>query len=85
MPGMSKTSAHRGTHLTRRYSSDIGMSFGLDKCGRMISKRGKVISTEGIELLEGNIADIQGSYKYLGVLQVNGNHEEATRRSATSR
>ncbi len=42
-----------------------------------------MISTEGIELPKGNIADVQGSYKYLGVPQVNGNHEEATRRSAT--
>lgn len=28
---------------TRTYSKDIGMSFGLDKCGQMISRREKVI------------------------------------------
>ncbi|TWW73339.1 hypothetical protein D4764_15G0007330 [Takifugu flavidus] len=28
-------------HLTRIYSKDIGMSFGLDKCGWMVSRRGK--------------------------------------------
>ncbi len=70
-------------HLTRLYSNDIGMSFGPDKCGQMISKRGKVTSTEGIKLPEGNIADVQGSYKYLRVQPVSGSHEEATRRSAT--
>ncbi len=48
-------------HLTRLYSNDIGMLFSLDKCGRMISKRGKVISAKGIKLPEGNIADVQGS------------------------
>ena len=45
-------------HTTRIYSDDIGMSFGLDKCGRMVSKRGKMIRTEGIDLPEGNKGDI---------------------------
>ncbi|TWW74442.1 Rho GTPase-activating protein 26 GTPase regulator associated with focal adhesion kinase [Takifugu flavidus] len=72
-------------HLTRIYSKDIGMSFGLDKCGRMISRRGKVIATDGVELPEGNITDVQDSYKYLGIPQANGNQEEAARRSATAK
>ncbi len=59
-------------HPTRHYSHNTGMSFRLHKCDRMTSKRGKVISTEGTELPEGNIVDDQGSYKYLGVPQVNG-------------
>ena len=41
------------------------MSYRLDKCGRMVSKRGKVIRTEGIRLPEGIIADVEDSYKYL--------------------
>ncbi len=48
-------------HLTRLYSNNIGMSFGLDICGWIISKGGQVISAEGIELPEGNIADVQDS------------------------
>ena len=36
-----------------------------------------MITTEGVELSEGNIADVQYSYKYFGILQANGNHEEA--------
>ena len=32
-------------HLTRVFSSDIGMTFGLAKCGRLIFNRGKVKST----------------------------------------
>ncbi|TKS65715.1 R2DM Retrovirus-related Pol polyprotein from type II retrotransposable element [Collichthys lucidus] len=35
-------------HTTRIYSNDVGMSFGLDKCGRMVSKKGKMIRTEGL-------------------------------------
>ncbi|XP_076583782.1 retrovirus-related Pol polyprotein from type-1 retrotransposable element R2 [Chaetodon auriga] len=38
------------THLTRIYSNDIGMSFGLDKCGWLVCRRGKMIATEGVEL-----------------------------------
>ncbi|TWW67366.1 hypothetical protein D4764_02G0004070 [Takifugu flavidus] len=70
-------------HLTRIYNKDIGMAFRLDKCGRMISRRGKVFATDGVELPERNITDVQHSYKYLGIPQTNGNHEDATRRSAT--
>jgi len=38
----------------------------------MISKRGKVIPTEGVELPESTMADVQDSYKYLGIPQANG-------------
>ena len=31
-------------HLTRLYSEDIGMSFGLEECGRMIARRGTVVT-----------------------------------------
>ena len=61
------------------------MSFGLDKCGRMISKRGKKIRIKSVELPKGNIAAIQDSYKYLGIPQTNGNHEKAARKSATAK
>ncbi|TWW59399.1 hypothetical protein D4764_06G0009290 [Takifugu flavidus] len=70
--------------LASIYSKDIRMSFGLDKCGRMVSRRGNVIATDGVDLPEGNITDVQDSYKYLGIPQANGNHEEAARRSATA-
>ncbi len=42
----------------------------------MVSKRGKMIRTEGVELPESSIADVQDSYKYPGIPQANGNHEE---------
>ena len=35
-----------------------------------------MITTKGVKLLEGNIADVQESYKYLRIQQSNGNHEE---------
>ena len=72
-------------HLTRIYSEDMGMSFGLKKCGRMIAKRGKVIKTDSLELPVGHIADIQTSYKYLDIPQSHGNHDEEARKTATSK
>lgn len=42
----------------------------------------KVVKTEGNALPQGNMADIEGSYMYLGIYQSNGNHEEATRKAA---
>ena len=50
----------------------------------MVSRRGKMITTEGIELLEDNIVDVQDSYKYLGIPQADDNHEEAAQRLATA-
>ncbi|XP_051929435.1 uncharacterized protein LOC127605701 [Hippocampus zosterae] len=61
------------------------MSFGLEKCSRMVTKRGKVVRTEGVSLPEGTIADIEDSYKYLGIPQANGNLELATRKAATAK
>ena len=44
-----------------------------------------MIKTEEAELPEGSTADIQDSYKYLGILQENENYEEATWMSATTK
>ena len=71
-------------HLTRVFSSDIGMTFGLEKCGRLIVNRGKTARTQGIDLPQGHIADVAESYKYLGILQSHGNHDEEVRRKAVS-
>lgn len=43
-----------------------------------------MVRTERVELLEGNIADVLDSNKYLGIPQANGNHEEAASKSATA-
>ena len=45
-------------HLTRIYSEDTGIHFRLEKWGGMITRRGKVIKTDGLELPAGRIADI---------------------------
>ncbi|XP_051930603.1 uncharacterized protein LOC127606352 [Hippocampus zosterae] len=50
-----------------------------------IPKRGKVVHTKGVSLPEGTIADIENSYKYLGIPQANGNLELATRKAAMAK
>ena len=53
------------------FSNDIGMEFGIKKCGVIITNRGKVKSTDGIELPSGKkIGEIEeDGYKYLGILE----------------
>ena len=53
------------------FSQDIRMEFGIEKCVVIIMNRGKVKSTDGIELPSGEkIREIEeGGYKYLGILE----------------
>ena len=34
-------------------SDDIGMEFGIKKCGVLVLKRGTVVSSEGVEIPDG--------------------------------
>ena len=55
------------------------MEFGLPKCGVLIMKRGKVVKSEGISMLDGKMMKNikEGGYKYLGILEADGvKHEE---------
>lgn len=49
----------------------------------MVAKTVEVSCTEKMEVLEGRIADIQDSYKYLGISQMSENHDAW--RSATAK
>ena len=55
----------------KEYSDDIGMQFGLDKCGVLVVERGVRKRCEEIVLPGGDrIKEIdEGGYKYLGVLE----------------
>ena len=55
--------------LIQEFSTDIAMTFGLEKCAAIHMKKGKIENSpkvEGIPLLED-----EDSYKYLGILQSN--------------
>ena len=53
-------------------SQDIGMQFGIKKCGVVHLKRGKLSKTAGIELVNGEkIKEVNDEgYKYLGILEL---------------
>ena len=54
------------------FSEDIGMEFGLNKCGVLLMKRGKKVRFDGITLLDEQIIrEIEEEgYKFLGILGV---------------
>ena len=53
-------------------SKDVGMEFGIKKCGMLVMKRGKLSTTDGIELAGGEkIREVdEEGYKYLGILEL---------------
>ena len=60
--GKSKDQIDSLIKTVHLYSKDIGMEFGINKCGILIMKRGKVIGTDGIELPDGKLMkDIEES------------------------
>lgn len=54
--------------------------FSLDKCGQIVTKIGKVV--RAVELPNGDMADIEGWYKYLVVHETNVSLEGVARTSA---
>ena len=49
------------------------MEFGIKKCGMLVLKRGTVVSSEGVEMPDGErIKEVEkNGYKYLGILEYN--------------
>ncbi|XP_067931123.1 uncharacterized protein [Watersipora subatra] len=69
-------------HLTQVYSKDIEMTFGIEKCGRLIFKKVHSMLTVGLRMPNGTIKYIEKGYKYLGIMQSNINHEAKVRHKA---
>ena len=61
------------------FSEDIGMEFGIEKCGMLVMEKGKIVKSVGIDLPGGKvIKSLQegDSYKYLGILEADKFLEE---------
>ena len=54
-------------------SNDIGMEFGIKKCGVLVLKRGTVVSSEGVEIPnDERIKEVEkDGYRYQGILEYN--------------
>ena len=54
------------------FSTNIGMEFGIEKCGNLEMKRGKIVKTEGLKLPDGEVMKQVGQegYTYLGMIEL---------------
>ena len=54
------------------FSTDIGMEFGIKKCGILTMNRGKILKSEGIKLPDGKMMKQVGQerYTYLGIIEL---------------
>ena len=54
------------------FSTDIGMEFGINKCGILTMKGGKIVKSEGIKLPDGEVMKQVGQegYIYLGTIEL---------------
>ena len=68
----NKNEIERLVSTVQVISQDIGMQFGVKKCGVTIMKRGKLVECEDIELTNGESIKEVGDegYKYLGILEL---------------
>ena len=54
------------------FSTDIGMEFGIKKCGILTMKRGKIVKSEGIKLPDGEVMKQVGQegFIYLSIIEL---------------
>ena len=60
--------------MVRRFSDDIGMTFGIDKCAKLTVKCGKSMSTGPIITICDEIGELayDETYRYLGFPESGG-------------
>ena len=61
---------NRLIQTVHKFSNDIHMEFGLDKCAKCSIEAGNKVESGGVQLSDGTeIADLQedSAYKYLGI------------------
>ena len=69
--GRNEEESERLVEIVHTYSKDVGIEFGLEKCGMLVIRKGIKVRSVRIELLDGEVIkelDEQG-YKYLRILQ----------------
>ena len=67
--------------VVKRFSKDIGMKFGLDKCSKCSIKKGRKVEGGDIPTEQGPILDLasDSTYKYLGVEENSSIEQELMR------
>ena len=69
--GRNEEELERLVEIVHIYSKDVGMEFGLDKCGMLVIRKGVKVRSVGIELPDGEVIKEldEKRYKNLGILQ----------------
>ena len=65
--GKSEAELKQLTSIIHRFSEDIGMKFGFEKCASLKIEAGVRTDSSGIKLANGDLKE--EGYKYLGVLK----------------
>ena len=67
------------------FNTDIGMEFGIKKCGVLTMKRDKIVKSEGIKLPDGEVMKQVGQegYTYLGIIELDKIKETETKEKIT--
>ncbi|CAB3982989.1 Hypothetical predicted protein [Paramuricea clavata] len=70
--GKNKEQIHSLVKTVHIVSKDIGMEFGIKKCGMLVMKRGKIVECNGIQLPDEETIKFveEDGYKYLGILEL---------------
>ena len=77
--GQSERDIESLVNTVHRFSCDIGMRFGIEKCGVIVMKRGQMVTCDGIELPDGEKMKgvSEEGCKYLGIVELDGIKEKA--------
>ena len=72
--GKNREDVEKLCEVVHKFSTDIGMEFGMDKCAVLEMQRGVKVECEGIVLPDGKtMREVEEEgYKYLGVLEAAG-------------
>ena len=82
---MSESQIETLMEIVQIFSTDIGMEFGLKKCGVLAIKRGQIVKCDGIVLPNGDVmreADKKG-YTYLGIVELDKIKENEMKEKTT--
>ena len=64
-------------HVVLMFSSDVGLTFGLDKCAKSTVIRGKIVPSDDIPLSDIcsiHVLCVGETYKYLGFHEAQGSY-----------
>ena len=83
--GQSERDIESLVNTAHRFSCDIGMRFGIEKCGVIVMKRGKMVTCDGIELPDGEKMKgvSEEGCKYLGIVELDGIKEKEMKERLT--